>query len=612
MDNQPSPPEQLSRRRPAARLAVLLTLLVPALAETLAHLRIDHHVAVVVAVVLLTVTIVVGRAWASTGAIVALALLLAAEASTHLVPRRADSVPVFRARVDGLLTAIVRETPWATTIEVDGTVDAVGLPAQREVRTRLVVARNRGQGSAVAVWPPPLGSRLVADAELRLPEAPIVPVDADERSWTRSRAIHWIGSTPQWRLDVRQRPRGWTVWPERTREHVRTRVAATYPSDVAPVVTALLSGQQQDIPREQRAVFAAAGTAHMFSVSGSHVVVVIGVVLSLVGWLPPLPRLILTAVGITGFIIVTGCELPAVRAGIAGVVVLVARYREREVDPLNLLGAAVVAMVVHEPVVLWNTGMQLSVAACSGLCILPGIVTAATRRWAVPRRLGPVIRPLAASVAASSTVALPSAITFGTVALWSPLVNLVVIPLLATAMLTAAAGLIVGDVPAVGDVLHAVTTVLVRLGCQASAMSAALEPELARPLLIAVLQLCGLWWILQALRLRHAVVRCCCVAVVIIVGARMRPTPTTTLVGRGPGIDLVVTPHAGGRIVLLRTDDRGIGVSRNRLPQVTAFLAGLPGQLVVVTAGREASIVADRLEDKRTLLRRSVDGLAVH
>lgn len=151
-----------------------------------------------------------------------------------------------------------------------------------------------------------------------------------------------------------------------------------------------------------RDTFRAAGIAHLLCVSGFHV----GIVAALLAFLLwPLRlwsrvgriRYALLIVAVWLYIVVTGTQPPAVRAGIMITVYMLARLLQTPTNPLNSLFLAVGIMLCVDPYWLYSAGFQLSVAAVAGLIIfLPKLNPVPGRRQRLHRAVDILLVPVAA------------------------------------------------------------------------------------------------------------------------------------------------------------------------------------------------------------------------
>ncbi len=151
----------------------------------------------------------------------------------------------------------------------------------------------------------------------------------------------------------------------------------------APLVRALLIADQQGIPPDVRDRYADAGLVHMLSVSGMHVAIIAGALLTLGGaarlpraWLDPIAMSVVTL-----YIVLLGCPAPAVRSGVMLAVMSLSRRIQRPVHEWTALALGAVIPTV-DPLVVHDIGWQLSVAGMASLVA----ARALRRRWKAAAR----------------------------------------------------------------------------------------------------------------------------------------------------------------------------------------------------------------------------------
>ena len=135
------------------------------------------------------------------------------------------------------------------------------------------------------------------------------------------------------------------------------------------LATALVLGQREGIDDSFRDELLATGTAHLLSVSGMHLAILIGAiatVLSLFGVTFTTRFWIILAVSVM-YVLVTGCRPPVIRAAILVSILLLAMTLRQRSQPFNTLAIAAIALMLYEPTLLFSTGVHLSFLAVATL-----------------------------------------------------------------------------------------------------------------------------------------------------------------------------------------------------------------------------------------------------
>ena len=253
----------------------------------------------------------------------------------------------------------------------------------------------------------------------------------------------------------------------------------------------LTVGDDRDQPAGLTDAFRASGLTHLLAVSGQNVAFVLAVVGPLLTRLGPRTRLAVALAVLAFFAVVTRLEPSVLRAtAMAGGAVL-ARVWGREASAPRLLGVAVVAVVLVDPLLVRSLAFLLSVAATWGIVRISGPMAV--------RIPGPtwVREPIAVTVAAQVAVAPIQIWTFDGLPLSSLPANLLAGPAAGPAMVWGmTAGFVAGFTgDAVAMVLLSPTKLLVGWIAVVAERSADLPVgSLGRPHLLTAGLLAASWW----------------------------------------------------------------------------------------------------------------------
>ena len=143
------------------------------------------------------------------------------------------------------------------------------------------------------------------------------------------------------------------------------------------------------------------------------------------------------------YTILAGASPSVLRAAVMAGVALLSREMGRPGTAARALAWAIVLLVVATPATVTDAGFQLSAAATAGL-LAWGTTVEAGLRSRLPRLPGFVVEGLAVSLAAQAATLPIVLLTFGRLAPLSPLLNLVVVPLVPAAMATGTLALLGG------------------------------------------------------------------------------------------------------------------------------------------------------------------------
>ena len=275
-------------------------------------------------------------------------------------------------------------------VEFSGRIDSVQTMAAEQT-VRLIVALSEPGRPArlrVNVEEDEAGG-LVPGTDVRIrawmmPPAPVAAPGGYD--FARTAWFQQIGGSGR-AIDVQVvRPasaQGWRAmvadWRQRLAGHARERLGDGAEGGIA---AALATGDQYGIPEEDAEAMRRSGLAHLLSVSGLHLTAVVGAVmlltLKLLALSPALAlrfRLVLIAAGAgalagVAYTLLTGAEVPTVRACIAALLVLAGIALGREALTLRLVAVGALVVLLLWPESLPGPSFQLSFAAITAIVAL--------------------------------------------------------------------------------------------------------------------------------------------------------------------------------------------------------------------------------------------------
>ena len=261
------------------------------------------------------------------------------------------------------------------------------------------------------------------------------------------------------------------VWdfPAKLRRSMKGLIDDCFPADTAGFAKALLLGDKTGLSYETSLSFRLTGLSHIVAVSGLHVSILFALIYGVSG-----KRRYLTAlIGIPTvllFAAVAGFTPSVTRAAIMQIIMMLSLLLRREYDPPTALSAAVLVMLIGNPLVIASAGFQMSVSSVAGIYLFYGKI----RGW-LASKLPAKRKSLAAQISrgAASSLALSISATvmttplvayyYGTVSLVSLIANLLVVPVISAifygVMLICVAGAVL---PAVGAGIGGAVSWLVR------------------------------------------------------------------------------------------------------------------------------------------------------
>lgn len=199
------------------------------------------------------------------------------------------------------------------------------------------------------------------------------------------------------------------------------------PEPQAAFLKGLLLGSRSGIPEDVQEQFRITGTTHIVALSGFNITIIaesLARMLQLASLGPSLIFWIASTI-IVLFVLMTGASASIVRAGIMGILILIARKEGRQYLAVNALLFAGSVMVFENPKILrYDPAFQLSFLATLGLIYIAPRLDIAWKK--VPVLFG-VKENLITTLAAQLAVLPLIAYYFGSVSLISPVTNVLIL-----------------------------------------------------------------------------------------------------------------------------------------------------------------------------------------
>jgi competence protein ComEC len=145
-------------------------------------------------------------------------------------------------------------------------------------------------------------------------------------------------------------------------------IAAIIPEPEASLLTGILVGSDEGIPRSLMDQFRTTGTAHIIAISGFNITLISAALVGVFTRFLQRYLALVVAVGVIAlYAVFVGAEPPVVRAAIMGGLSALALIVGRRSHALTSLFAAAWLMTAWQPFLLWEVGAQLSFFSSLGL-----------------------------------------------------------------------------------------------------------------------------------------------------------------------------------------------------------------------------------------------------
>ncbi len=264
---------------------------------------------------------------------------------------------------------------------------------------------------------------------------PNVYPDFDYRRYLARQGIHTIirRLEIEWLAGDQGHPFWTALYVLRARASVLLNLLL--PEPYAALANGMILGIDSGIPDELDADFKLTGTSHVLVISGTNIAVLSGFLLVVTRLLfrgRKGPATTLTLLCIVLYTLLVGAGPSVVRAAFMGALVVFGLYLGRSRSALISLFLAGLAMMLLNPLWLWDVGFQLSFMATLGLVLFAGPLQ---RRWQarmgdrLPRQISAILTEgLLLTVAAQMTTLPLIVLYFGRLSLISFVANSIILP----------------------------------------------------------------------------------------------------------------------------------------------------------------------------------------
>ena len=214
------------------------------------------------------------------------------------------------------------------------------------------------------------------------------------------------------------------------KEKLKESLNKALPSPHSGILEALLFGEENNIPNDLKEKFNLTGTRHIAAVSGMNITIIsailLNILLALGFWRNQ--SFYLSIIILIGYIFMIGAPASGVRAGIMAILFLTAQYFGRLSSASRLMFFAATIMLTINPLLLkLDVGFQLSFLAVMGLIFLQPFFSGLLKK--IPDNFQ--LRTSLATTLSAQIFVLPLLVyNFGQVSLISPLINILILPLI--------------------------------------------------------------------------------------------------------------------------------------------------------------------------------------
>ncbi|MBT7736759.1 hypothetical protein HN709_03645, partial [Candidatus Peregrinibacteria bacterium] len=281
------------------------------------------------------------------------------------------------------------------------------------------------------------GDRVFVKGEVEVPEA---IEDFDYDKYLQRYEIY--GVVYRGNVVLREEGSGLLKWVYFGKQKFETRLFDVFPEPTGSFLAGLLLGSRRGIPPQLMEQFNATGLTHIIAISGYNITLVIVLVGAMFKVFSRRIRVIFSSVFVVLFVFLVGASAAVVRAGIMGIISLMALYFGRNYFVWIALFASAFFMNLWNPKILvYDVGFQLSFLATAGIITFVPVF----EKWfkGIGEFFG--VKEALIMTLSAQIFTLPVIVwNFSRFAWISPLSNVLVLPLIPWAMLFGFFGVIFG------------------------------------------------------------------------------------------------------------------------------------------------------------------------
>jgi len=197
--------------------------------------------------------------------------------------------------------------------------------------------------------------------------------DFDYKGYLAHQGIYTIMRYPEIKIEARGQGFKPLEWIYSLRNQMAGTLAKVLPEPQASLAQAIILGIRGGVSPSLKTDFARTGTSHLLAISGLHLSIIAGILLSIGIWIFGRRRYLyvwLALVIIWLYALLTGMHPPVVRGAIMASLFLTAELLGRQRSAITALTFAAAIMVGLSPYILGDAAFQLSFLAMTGLVFL--------------------------------------------------------------------------------------------------------------------------------------------------------------------------------------------------------------------------------------------------
>lgn len=164
------------------------------------------------------------------------------------------------------------------------------------------------------------------------------------------------------------------------RENLDRKISALLPSSQSKLLSGIVLGEKKDLPFDLRLALRDTSTLHMVVVSGQNLSLLAVLILRLSGLLTRKVAILLTFFVISGYVVLTGGQIPVLRAALMSYLSGLAQLFGRSNDGFWTLIMVAGLLLLINPLWILDLSFQLSFLATFGLVVIAPAIASNLKR----------------------------------------------------------------------------------------------------------------------------------------------------------------------------------------------------------------------------------------
>lgn len=161
---------------------------------------------------------------------------------------------------------------------------------------------------------------------------------------------------------------------------LKGKIEELYSEENASILKGLLLGETEDIQEEVKENFQVSNISHVLAISGMHIsYIVIGIAFVGGRLLGKRKTQIATIAILILYSFITGFSPSVVRAVVMGILVIGAKILNRKSDVWNTLAISLLGILIYNPFLILNIGLQLSYLGTIGIILFKPLIVGKTK-----------------------------------------------------------------------------------------------------------------------------------------------------------------------------------------------------------------------------------------